>query len=190
MSTGNCLKCIEFSCPNDKKEGLLFNIPKGDKPFVTVHIDHLGPLERTGTKNKYIFVVIDGITKFVRLYACRTTKSEEVIKHLSDISKPGRIISDNTRDTWFTSKKFSEFLETESVNLILVALGTPRANGQVEIVNNSVVPMLATLSDSVNKWDRVLYKAEFAINNTIHRSTGQSPSMLLFGINQTGKVND
>jgi len=50
--------------------------------------------------------------------------------------------------------------------------------------------MLAKLTDSTNKWDRVVHKAEFAINNTIHRSTGQSPSMLLFGINQTGEVND
>lgn len=188
----NCLKCIEFSIPSGKKEGLLFNIPKGDKPFVTIHIDHLGPLEKTGSRNKYIFIVIDAFTKFVRLYVCRTTKSDEVIKHLRDYfrtySKPLRIISD--RGTCFTSQTFSEFVESESVKLILVASGTPRANGQVEIVNKSIVPMLAKLTDSINKWDRVLYKAEFAINNTVHRSTGQSPSMLLFGINQIGEVND
>jgi len=51
------MKCIEFSNPSGKKEGLLINIPKGDKPFVTVHDDHLGPLEKPGTRNKYIFVV-------------------------------------------------------------------------------------------------------------------------------------
>lgn len=50
--------------------------------------------------------------------------------------------------------------------------------------------MLAKLTDSTYKWDRVLHKTEFAINNTVHRSTGQSPSMLLFGINQIGEVND
>lgn len=188
----NCLKCIEFSSPSGKKEGLLFNIPKGDKPFITVHVDHLGPLEKTGNRNKYIFVVIDAFTKFVRLYVCRTTKSDEVIKHLCDYfrtySKPQRIISD--RGTSFTSQTFSEFLEKESVKLVLVASGTPRANGQVEIVNKSIIPMLAKLTDSANKWDRVLHKVEFAINNTVHRSTGLSPSMLLFGINQTGEVND
>jgi len=36
----------------------------------------------------------------------------------------------------------------------------------------------------------VLYKVEFSINNTVHRSTEQSPSMLLFGINQIGEIND
>ncbi|CAH1713532.1 unnamed protein product [Aphis gossypii] len=188
----NCLKCIEFTVPSGKKEGFLNSIPKGDKPFLTIHIDHLGPLEKTGNKNKFIFVVIDAFTKFVKLYPCRSTKTEEVIRHLRNYfqtySKPRLVISD--RGTSFTSLAFKQFLEDESVGLTLVAAGTPRANGQVEIVNKSVVPMLAKLSESTSKWDRVLNKVEFAINNTIHRSTGQSPSILLFGINQSGDVND
>lgn len=188
----NCLKCIEFTVPSGKKEGFLNYIPKGDKPFLTIHVDHLGPLEKTGNRNKFIFVVIDAFTKFVKLYPCRSTKTEEVIKHLRNYfqtySKPRKIISD--RGTSFTSAAFKHFLEDESVNLVLVAAGTPRANGQVEIVNKSVVPMLAKLSESTNKWDRVLNVVEFAINNTIHRSTGQSPSVLLFGVNQVGIVND
>lgn len=188
----NCLKCIEFTVPSGKKESFLFSIPKGDKPFSIVHIDHLGPLEKTGNKNKFILVVIDAFTKFVRLYPCRSTKTEEVVKHLRNYfqtySKPRQIISD--RGTSFTSLVFKKFLEDESVRLTLVASGTPRANGQVEIVNKSVVPMLAKLTESTNKWDRVLNKVEFAINNTWHRSIGQSPSVLLFGINQVGEVND
>jgi len=36
----------------------------------------------------------------------------------------------------------------------------------------------------------VLQKVEFAINNTIHSSTSQSPSMLLFGVHQVGEIND
>jgi len=188
----NCLKCIEFSKPSGRKEGFLFSIPKGDKPFVTLHIDHLGPLEKTSYKNKFIFVVIDAFSKFVRLYPCRTTKSDEVIKHLHNYfqtySKPCQIISD--RGTSFTATNFKEFLKNESVKLTLVASGTPRANGQVEIVNKSLVPMLAKLTELTSRWDRVLPKVEFAINNTIHSSTGQSPSMLLFGVHQVGEIND
>lgn len=188
----NCLKCIEFTVSSGKKEGLLLSIPKGDKPFLTIHIDHLGPLEKTGNKNKFVFVVIDAFTKFVRLYPCRTTKTDEVIKHLYNYfqtySKPRQIISD--RGTSFTSVAFKQFLENESVKLTLIASGTPRANGQVEIVNKSIIPMLAKLTESTNRWDKVLNKVEFAINNTWHRSTGQSPSVLLFGVNQVGEVND
>jgi len=78
----NCLKCDEFSKPSGRKKGFLFSIPKGDKLFVTLHVDHLGRLEKTSYKNKFIFVVIDAFSKFVRLYPCRSTKSDEVIKHL------------------------------------------------------------------------------------------------------------
>ena len=50
--------------------------------------------------------------------------------------------------------------------------------------------MLAKLSGSPDKWDTVLEKVEFSINNTVCRSTGKTPSKLLFGVNQTGEVND
>jgi hypothetical protein len=72
-------------------------------------------------------VIIDAFSKFVRLYPCRTTKSDEVIKHLCNYfqtySKPCQIISD--RGTSFTAANFKEFLKNESVKLTLVASGTP-----------------------------------------------------------------
>jgi len=52
--------------------------------FDTIHIDHYGPLEKTCKKNKYLFVIIDAFTKFVRLYPCKTTNTLEVsYTHLS-----------------------------------------------------------------------------------------------------------
>jgi len=38
--------------------------------------------------------------------------------------------------------------------------------------------------------DKILPEVEFAINNTIHRSTGTTPSKLLFGVNQRGVAID
>lgn len=79
----NCLKCIQFSPLSGKVEGSLHCIPKGELPFYTVHIDHLGPLEQTKKKNKHIFVVVDGFSKFIKLYAVRSTKTCEVISCLN-----------------------------------------------------------------------------------------------------------
>lgn len=61
---------------------MLHNIPKGKIPFECIHIDHYGPLESTKGKNKYIFELIDGFTKFVKFFACKSTRTDEVIKHL------------------------------------------------------------------------------------------------------------
>ncbi|KOC58629.1 Pro-Pol polyprotein [Habropoda laboriosa] len=127
----NCLRCIEFSPPSGKQEGQLHNIEKGNLPFQTIHLDHMGPLEKTGREFKHLFAVIDAFTKYIKLYPCKSTRSEETIKHLRDYcraySKPRRIISD--RGTAFTSNRFKEYLEDEKIEHVLIAVGTPRANG-------------------------------------------------------------
>lgn len=79
----NCLKCIAFSPQYGKKEGFLHNIPKGNVPFDTIQIDHLGPLEKTRYKNKFIFVITDAFTKFTKLYSCKSTGTDEVTKHIA-----------------------------------------------------------------------------------------------------------
>lgn len=50
--------------------------------------------------------------------------------------------------------------------------------------------MLAKLSDELEKWNQVIHLAEFAINNTMFRSTGSTLSQLLFGLEQLGQIND
>ncbi|KOC60373.1 Pro-Pol polyprotein [Habropoda laboriosa] len=113
----NYLKCIEFASISGKQEGYLHSIYKGDLPFKTIHIDHYGPLKKCGKGYKFILAIIDGFTKFVRLYPCKTTKSEEVIRHLTDYfraySKPRQVISDC--GTSFTSSSFKEILRNNSI---------------------------------------------------------------------------
>ncbi|XP_050503542.1 uncharacterized protein LOC126882612 [Diabrotica virgifera virgifera] len=50
--------------------------------------------------------------------------------------------------------------------------------------------MIAKLTKGPECWDQVLNEVEFAVNNTVNRSTGQTPSKLLFGMNQVGNVKD
>jgi len=60
----NCLKCIEFSPIMGKREGYLRSIPKGDRPFSTIHIyihiDHLGPLGKTKKKISLFLLLLTG----------------------------------------------------------------------------------------------------------------------------------
>lgn len=69
-------------------------------------------------------------------------------------------------------------------------MGTPRANGQVKRFNRVITPMIAKLCDESHKWDQALSQVEYAVNNTICRSTGETPSKLLFGVEQLGEIND
>lgn len=66
----NCITYVYYiySPVYVRKEGELHSIPKTSIPFDTIHINHYGPLGKTDKKNKYLFVIIDAFTKFVRLY--------------------------------------------------------------------------------------------------------------------------
>ena len=140
-----CLKCIYFSPISGKTEGNLHNIDKGKTPFEFLHVDHLGPLSLTKNKMRHILLVIDGFTKFVKLYAVKSTKTEEVICCLNNYfvtySRPQKIVSD--RGSCFTSEKFKEFVSQFDIQHIKIATLSPQSNGQAERINRIIVPMLA-----------------------------------------------
>ena len=111
-----------YYSPNENKHyNYLQNI---DKPFQTIHVDHYGPIAITKQKNRFLFLMVDAFTKFVRIYACRSTTAQELSKcckdHVRSYSPPKVIISD--RGSRFKSKEFIEYIETLSAKHILVAI--------------------------------------------------------------------
>lgn len=190
----NCIQCIMCSAPARVNERNLYSIPKTPLPFDTIHIDHYGPLPNVQSKRKYILVINDAFTKFVKLYPVNSTSTREINcslqKYFDYYSRPRRIITD--RGTCFTSHEFNEFLQKNHVEHVKVATASPQANGQVERVNRVLTPMLSKLVEPINQsdWSKLLTRVEFALNNTIHSTTKCSPSELLFGIVQRGPCID
>lgn len=168
--------------------------PKKPIPFDTIHIDHFGPLPSIKGDRKYILVIIDGFTKFTKLFAVKSTGTKEVEicldKYFAMYSRPHRIISD--RGTCFTSLQFGEFLLKRNIEHVKVAVASPQANGQVERVNRVITAMLSKMTEPINhdNWSKMLEQIEFALNNSLHSSTRQTASQLLFGIEQKGKIVD
>jgi transposase InsO family protein len=161
-------------------------VPKGHIPFVTLHIDHSGPLKKTPNGKKYVFEIIDNFTKFVKFYAVSSTRTKESINKLEDYfshySVPVRIVSD--RGSCFTSYEFDDFIKKHNITHVKIATASPKSNGQIERVNRDLTSMLAKLSKLKNKWHTALTKVEFAMNNSFSRSTKSSASKLLFGVDQ------
>ena len=190
----NCLKCIAFSPLTGKKEGYLHSIPKGQIPFETYHIDHYGPIDKDRLTKRYLLVVVDAFSKFTKLYPTKSTTTNEVINnltlHFCNYSRPRIIISD--RGTAFTSGEFQEFCKENDIQHVRIATFSPKANGQVERTNRVLGPMISKLIDNDEKkyWYKIISDIEFAINNSVHKTTNETPSKLLFGINQKGKIID
>lgn len=106
--------------------------------------------------------------------------------YFKNYSKPTRVISD--RGTAFTSKQFEEFLKLQGISHVLVATNAPRANGQVERLNRDIIPRISKLTTDTEHWDEIIPQVEFSINNSVNKSTGYTPSQLLFGINQVANI--
>lgn len=174
----NCVECIVSEAKKGNKEGFLNPIDKADRPLVTYHLDHVGPMEATHKQYNHILVVVDGFSKFVWLYPTKSTGSNEVIDRLKKqatlFGNPARIITD--RGTAFTSNSFKEYCESENIQHLLIATGVPRGNVQVERIHRIIVPILTKLCVEIpGNWYKYVDRVQRIINSTPPRSTGIAP---------------
>lgn len=189
-----CLDCLMYATPASMSERNLHMIPKRPVPFDTIHIDHFGPLPAIQSKRKHILVVVDAFTKYVKLYPVVSTSTREVTasleKYFGYYSRPRRVVSD--RGTCFTSAEFEDFPLKRNIDHVRVATASPQANGQVERMNRVLKAMLGKMTEPIlhADWTKLLESVEYAMNNSTHRSTGETASRLLFGVDQRGKVVD
>lgn len=160
-------------------------IPKGDTPFHTLHMDHLGPFVRSRNCNCYILGIIDGFSKFIFIKPVKNLKSKTTVKVLQDIfdviGVPKVIISD--RGTSFTAATFKKYVEMIGAKHVLNAVATPRANGQIERYNRTILESLAASNNGLDErdWETHVGQVQWSLNNTINKTTGTTPSDIVFG---------
>lgn len=180
-----CLNCAYYKNTAHIKLGRLHPIEKKDIPFDTIHIDHVGPFETSKRKKKFLFVVVDGFTKFCFIEPVRDQKSSAVVKILTELiylfGAPRRIISD--RGSAFTSQTFKTFCGAYNIKHILNAVATPRANGQCERYNKTIVNALATVSAGAppEDWDLYVKPIQSTLNTTYNKGIGTTPMEALTG---------
>lgn len=177
-----CIECCFNKKPGGKTEGQLYSGEVIPIPFRVLHIDHLGPFQRTRRGNTYIIAVSDPFTKYVIVKAVKSTKTTPVIELLNELTTyfglPMRLISD--RGTAYTSKTFEEYCGKNGIDHIKTAVRTPRANGQIERVNQMILSYLRTSTEKSNDWDKFLRELQWNLNTQKSSTTGYTANELLF----------
>ncbi|KAH0808426.1 hypothetical protein GEV33_014365 [Tenebrio molitor] len=178
-----CIPCLYNKRISGKKEGFLHPIKKTAEPLNIFHVDHLGPFPRSRKGHMFIIAGIDAFTKFIFLRAAKSTKAKYVIEYFRDIfatyGVPKILISD--QGTAFTASVFKTFCLQNNIKHVTNAVASPRANGQVERLNRTILSALLTSVLEEERWDEQLRSVQFAINNVVNKSTGKTASQLLFG---------
>ncbi|GFU22821.1 retrovirus-related Pol polyprotein from transposon 297 [Trichonephila clavipes] len=113
--------------------------------------------------------VIDSFTNVVWLYPTKTTSTSEVIKNL-DIQKttfgnPRFVITDF--GTTLTSDEFHIYCSEQKITLHHITTGLPCANGQVERINRTIIPVLSKMSEEdPTKWFKHVPSLQEVLNST------------------------
>lgn len=148
-----------------------------------VHVDHLGPFETSLSQNKYLLLFVDNLTKDVQLYPTRCTDAAGIIRAVTKLCEerglPERIISD--RGSGFTSQSFQEYCRLRGIQHTLNSSRHSQANGQVERVNRTILPLLAISTQDQQRWDTKLPEIQRHLNTAYNKSTRKTPFEALHG---------
>lgn len=178
-----CPECVLTKQPNGIQRWKLQPIEPGRRPFEVVNVDHLGPYVRSKSGNAYIIVIIDNLTKYVKLFSVKDTGARTLIKAIKSFvlmfGLPKRIISD--RGTAYTSRQFEEYCKEMGIKHSLISVRHPQSNGQVERVNRTLVPLLQVTAETEETWDRKLAEMENQLNNAVNKTIGDTPFHVLYG---------
>ncbi|VEN62481.1 unnamed protein product [Callosobruchus maculatus] len=132
--------------------------------------------------NSYVSMVADGLTKFVVAKPCKTMKPSEAIARLSEVfgefGTPRRGVTDQSKA--FKSKELQAFVTDKGIRHVMNAVATPRANGQVERANRTIVEALSSTAETEGAMDEALPDVVWGLNHTLNASTRFAPACLMF----------
>jgi hypothetical protein len=182
----NCHACQTNKASNQRPAGLLQPLPIPERRWECVTMDLITSLPETPTGLDAVAVFVDKLSKMVHFAACKTAISAEefaelyiqhVVRH-HGISKV--LISD--RDPRFTSKFLTAVCQQLQIKQGLSTAFHPQTDGQTERANRTLEDMLRHyISPNQTDWDKQLAAAEFAVNNSWHPATRNTPFFLNYG---------
>ena len=156
-------------------------------PFERVNIDSIGPLTEDVDGYKHIICIVDCFSRFMTLFATKTTSAieaaEALLKHCGYFGFPSQLLSD--RGSQFVNVIIKEFLELAGTEQLMTLSYSKQENSIVERANKEVGRWLRAMlyHDKLrkNKWSKFLPFVERIHNASVISTTGHSPAQIIFG---------
>ena len=151
-------------------------LPQG--PWESIAMDLMGPLP----SGESILVVTDYFSRYFEIVVLRNTSAEIIKEHLVEMfarfGLPKIVVCDNGRQ--FTDAKLKTWLGGNDIKISHTAPYWPRANGEVERQNRSILKRLKIAHAEKRDWREELLKFLLMYRSTPHTVTGVSPAELMF----------
>ena len=184
----SCDTCQRFQERNQKKMGRLKSLPIPEKRFRDISMDFCS-VPKT-SHGDMLLIIVDRLTKMVRLIQCFQKDSAERIADLfidswyRSFGLPAKIISD--RDPKFTSRFWRSVCLRLGIQVELTTARHQNANGQAEITVRTVKRTAKKiLTYNSANWDQVVGLIEFVLNDSVSITTGFTPFFLTYGVHPT-----
>ncbi|KAJ8372062.1 hypothetical protein AAFF_G00295250 [Aldrovandia affinis] len=179
----SCPRCILRKTPVATTQAPLVSITT-TCPLELVAMDFLKlPLSTDGYQ--YVLVVTDHFTKYswaipTRDQMANTTASALWKNVICYFGSPRRFHSDQGAN--FESAVIQDLCNLYGTKKSRTTPYHPEGNGVCESFNRTLLSLLGTLEEGQKpRWTEYIAELVFMYNNTVHSSTGQTPSYLLFG---------
>lgn len=148
-----------------------------------VSMDYYGPLVTSTSGVKYILVIVDNFTKFVKLFALKRATTCVTLTRVQQYSEehgvPRAILTDN--GTQFTTKKWKQGLQKLNIKPKLTAIRNPCTN-LAERINRQLGNLFRLYVRGAHTgWARHLKLIETCINESFHETIRMTPHQAHYG---------
>ena len=156
------------------------------QPWEEVAVDLMGPLP----SGEHLLVLVDYYSRWMEVDDIRTTSSKTII-HCLDAQfarhgLPRGLHTDNGSNLVY--REVEEYLKEMGIEHRYMTPLWPRANGEVERQNRSLLKSVRAAHAEGKNWREELRRFLLAYRSTPHSTTGKSPAELLFRQRLTTKM--
>lgn len=180
-----CERCQRSKYPRYNLQGKWNNVlPQSRGELVLC--DYLGPLPKAKGGYQYVFVIVDGFTKYVRFYPLKRATTKMTLRwfledYCVEFGKPTRILSDN--GSQFSSPVWTDTLAEHGIKASKISVRHPQGNAAERIMFRLGQAFRTYCHAKHVTWIDWLPLIERMTNIAVHDCTGFTPYEL-----QTGGV--